>query len=386
MVIPIKALAHLSTLGMVRAKVVKVDPLAPDEDVIEEAAEVLRSGGLVAFPTETVYGLGADAFNAKAVQRIFEVKRRPPDNPLIVHVSSLDMLNRVASEVPPHVLKVLQISWPGPLTVILRRNPELPSVVSGGLDTVAVRSPAHPVALKLIEVLGRPIAAPSANLSGRPSPTRAEHVVEDLGNAIDMILDAGETFLGVESTVVDLLSPKPRILRPGPLGPEELVKIFGVDVEVPEHARGIVSEVERPLSPGMKYRHYAPNKKLILIELGRCEMEEYIDFLVRILEAHLSEGPALLASKETVHRIKGFLGDAITYITLGSRNNIYEIAKNLFNSLRELDKNNWVSVGICESFDERGIGLAIMNRLRKAATERLVCGRYVRGDTDTLEK
>ncbi len=372
--IPIKALLHLSTLGMVRAKVVKVDPLAPDEDVIEEAAEVLRSGGLVAFPTETVYGLGADAFNARAVRRVFEVKRRPPDNPLIVHVSSLNMLSRVASEVPPHVLRILQIAWPGPLTVILRRYPELPPIVSGGLDTVAVRSPAHPVALKLIEVFGGPIAAPSANLSGRPSPTRAEHVVEDLGDAIEMVLDAGETFLGVESTVVDLLSPKPRILRPGPLGPEELVKIFGVDVEVPEHVRGILSDVDRPPSPGMKYRHYAPNKKLILVELGSCGAGDYIDFLVRTLKAHLSNGPALLASKETIYHVKGFLGDAVTYITLGSRSNIYEVAKNLFNSLRELDKNDRVSVGICESFEEKGIGLAVMNRLRKAATERLVCG------------
>ena len=359
---------------MVRAKVVRVDPLVPDEEAIREAAEVLRGGGLVAFPTETVYGLGADAFNVEAVRRVFEVKRRPPDNPLIVHVSSLGMLSQVISEIPEHVLEALRVAWPGPLTVILKRNPRLPPIVSGGLGTVAVRSPAHPVALRLIEALGRPVAAPSANLSGRPSPTRAEHVIEDLGDSIEMVLDAGEVFLGVESTVVDLLSPKPRILRPGPLGPEELTKIFGVEVEVPEHARGLAGEVSEPLSPGMKYRHYAPSKRLILVESGPCGAGDYLDFLVRTLRENLSNRPALLASKETIHYVRSRLGDSIVFMPLGSRNNIYEVARNLFSSLRELDRDERVSVGICESFEERGIGLAVMNRLRKAATKRVVCG------------
>ncbi|MEM1892563.1 MAG: L-threonylcarbamoyladenylate synthase [Sulfolobales archaeon] len=358
---------------MPKAKIVQVEPLNPSEEAIREAAEILKSGGLVAFPTETVYGLGADAFNPEAVLKVFKVKRRPLDNPLIVHVSSLDMLQQVASEVPERVVKALSIAWPGPLTVVVKRKSTLPEVVSGGLDTVAVRSPAHPVALKLIEAVGRPLAAPSANIAGRPSPTRAEHVVEDLGDEIDMILDAGETFFGVESTVVDLVSPSPQILRPGPLGPEELEKIFGVKFGLPPYARGLSSYEERPPSPGMKYRHYAPSKKLVLVEKGSCDTTTYFEFLMKQLESYLKDFPALIATKETVDEVRSKLGDSLTYFTLGSRENLFEVAKNLFSTLRILDKYGRVSIAISESVEERGIGLAIMNRLRKASSERITC-------------
>ncbi len=358
---------------MPRARVVKVDPLRPDEGVIEEAAGVLRSGGLVAFPTETVYGLGADAFNTEAVYRVFRVKRRPLDNPLIVHVSSLEMLHRVATGVPDWVTRALSVAWPGPLTVVLRRSPSLPAVVSGGLDTVAVRCPAHPVALRLIEALGRPVAAPSANIAGRPSPTRAEHVVEDLGGEVDMILDAGETFFGIESTVVDVLSPRPRVLRPGPLGPEELEKVFGTRVDVPPYARGVESFAERPPSPGLKYRHYAPGRRLVLVERGSCDDSSYLEFLVRVLESRSQETPALLASNETSEEVERRLGEAVVYLKMGSRENPFEIARNLFGSLRSLDRCDRVSIAFSEAIEERGIGLAVMNRLRKASSERVVC-------------
>ncbi|MEM2207304.1 MAG: L-threonylcarbamoyladenylate synthase [Sulfolobales archaeon] len=358
---------------MPRAKIVRVEPLRPSEEVIREAAEVLKSGGLVAFPTETVYGIGADAFNSEAVLKVFKVKRRPLDNPLIVHVSSLDMLHQVAVEVPDRVVRALSIAWPGPLTVVVKRKQTLPAVVSGGLDTVAVRSPAHPVALKLIEAVGKPLAAPSANIAGRPSPTRAEHVDEDLGNEVDMILDAGETFFGVESTVVDLVSPKPQILRPGPLGPEELEKIFEVRFSLPAYARGLSSYEEKPPSPGMKYRHYAPNKKLVLVERGSCDTTSYLEFLVEQLKHSLNESPALIASRETVREVRSRFGDALTYFTLGSRENLFEVAKNLFSILRSLDKCGKVSIAFSESVDERGIGLAVMNRLRKASSDRITC-------------
>jgi len=357
---------------MARTRVLRVDPLSPDVDAIEEAVKVLRGGGLVAFPTETVYGLGADAFNVKAVLRVFEVKMRPPDNPLIVHVSGIHMLDEVATEVPEEVLRVLEIAWPGPLTVVLRRSSKLPSVVSGGLDTVAVRAPAHPVALKLIESFGRPVVAPSANLSGKPSPTTAEHVLEDLGGRVDLALDSGETFFGVESTVVDVLRDPPRVLRPGPIGPEELERLFGRPVEVPDYARGLELYSGAPPSPGLKYRHYAPEKKLVLVERGSCSDREYLDCLKELVTQLASVGVALVASSETAEELGRIPG--VEMIVLGSRRNLYEVAKNLYTSLRELDRLTEASLGVAESFEERGIGLAIMNRLRKASSRRVVCG------------
>ncbi len=357
---------------MARTRVLRVDPLNPGVEAVEEAVRVLRGGGLVAFPTETVYGLGADAFNTRAVLRVFEVKMRPPDNPLIVHVSGIHMLDEVATEVPEDVVQVLEVAWPGPLTVVLRRSSRLPSVVSGGLDTVAVRAPAHPVALKLIESFGKPVAAPSANLSGRPSPTAAEHVLEDLGGRVDLLLDAGETFFGVESTVVDVLRNPPRILRPGPLGPEELERLFGRPVEVPDYARGLELYSGAPPSPGLKYRHYSPEKKLLLVERGSCSEGEYLGYLRELVTQLTSTSVALVVSSETAEELSRIPG--VEAVILGSRSNLYEVAKNLYTSLRELDKLTEASLGIAESFEEKGIGLAIMNRLRKASSRRVICG------------
>ncbi|MEM2021675.1 MAG: L-threonylcarbamoyladenylate synthase, partial [Zestosphaera sp.] len=212
---------------MIKTKVVKVDPLRPEHLIIAEAAEVLRKGGLVAFPTETVYGLGADVFNKVAVRKIFSVKGRPTDNPLIIHIGDPDNLNMVATGISPRTYDLIRKVWPGPITLVLRRGESVPPEVTAGLTTVAVRCPAHPTALSLIRTLGSPIAAPSANLSGRPSPTSARHVIEDLSGKIEFIIDGNDTFFGVESTIVNLTTEPPTLLRPGPVGVEDLEKLLG---------------------------------------------------------------------------------------------------------------------------------------------------------------
>lgn len=256
--------------------VLKVDPLNPEIQKIREASEVIKRGGLVSFPTETVYGLGANAYDGNACLKIFQAKNRPPDNPLIVHIAELDQLFDVAVDINEKVLEIVQVIWPGPLTLILKKSSKIPKEVSAGLDTVAVRMPAHPIALQLIRESGVPIAAPSANLATRPSPTRAEDVLNDLNGRVDIIIDGGHTFFGVESTIVNVTSNPPTLLRPGPFTVEELRSFFP-DIQVPEFARGL-GEADIALAPGMKYRHYAPSKKIILIE-NRSLMRKVVDLL-----------------------------------------------------------------------------------------------------------
>ncbi len=339
-------------------KVIKVDPINPSEEDIKEAAELIVKGELVVFPTETVYGLGADATNSNAVKKIFLVKRRPIDNPIIVHVSSVEELYDVASEVPSKLIELTDRFWPGPLTFILKRKPKIVPEVSAGLETVAVRAPAHPVALSLIRLSGRPIAAPSANKSGKPSPTEAKHVLEDLGGEIPLILDAGKTFYGVESTVIDLTREPPVLLRPGAFPLEELQKILG-KILVPSFARGFSEFEGEVISPGLKYRHYAPEKPLILVE-GK----DLVSNIRELLSQYKKAG--LILSKETAH----FFKDHENLMVLGSKEKLFEVAYNLFSSLREMDKRD-VEVIIVEGIEEKGLGLAIMNRLRKAASKRI---------------
>lgn len=329
-------------------RVVKVDPLNPDRELIQLAAGLIRRGGLVAFPTETVYGLGANALSDEAARRIFEAKGRPPDNPLIVHVASLDQALEIA-EIPDRFIDRLRTMWPGPITVVVKSRRIVSRVVTAGLDTIAVRIPAHPIALGLIEASSVPVAAPSANRSGKPSPTRAEHVVEDLDGLVDLVLDGGETFLGVESTVVDLTRDPPMLLRPGPIGVEELARVFG-EVVVPESARGLAS-VEKPLSPGLKYRHYAPDTPLVLLHDPRLAL------LVADLGLH-----AVVICGLGRCPVSG--SGAVEVLDLGSTE--YEVARNLFNALRAIDKMG-VDVALAVALEERGILLAVMNRLRKAA-------------------
>ncbi len=333
-------------------KVRKVDPLNPDEAIIREASEYIKRGHLVAFPTETVYGLGADTFNGEACLRIFKAKGRPPDNPLIVHIADLSELYRVAVNIPDIALRVVRRAWPGPLTLILPKSPDVPREVTGGRNTVAVRSPAHPVALALIRSSGTPIAAPSANKSGRPSPTLAEHVIEDYAgdNDIEMILlDAGPTFFGVESTIVDMTRNPPVLLRPGPFTVEELRSLFNTDIVIPEFARGGLGEADAALAPGTKYRHYAPRTRLIVVE---CEdygslimllRDTIIDYLNKKLKI------ALLITKETANELMKYSEiNELPIIIIGYRENPYTIASSLFDSLRSLDKLN-VDLGIARA-------------------------------------
>jgi L-threonylcarbamoyladenylate synthase len=354
---------------MVVTKVFRVDPAKPSVDAVRYAARVIRDGGLVAFPTETVYGLGANAFNAKAVERIYVAKGRPLDNPIIVHICDFSQLELVASRIPEDAYRLAERLWPGPLTLLLPRDPRIPYVVTAGLETVAVRMPAHPVALELIREANVPVAAPSANLSGKPSPTRGDHVVEDLYSRVEVILDAGETLYGVESTIINLLSDPPMLLRPGAYTVEDIERILGRSIEVPEFARGL-GEAEKALAPGMKHRHYAPNTPLILVEAEDYgELQRLLDATRRAVLDYKMRGfkVAVISYAETY---KHYEGIADSVLVVGSRGNIYEVARNLFATLRTLDKLN-VDVAIMEGVEDKGLGLAVMNRVRKASTSRV---------------
>jgi len=344
---------------MKRTIVLKVNSERPEVDKIKAAAKIIREGGLVAFPTETVYGLGADALNPEAVRRIYAAKKRPLDNPIIVHISDKRDLYKLAREVPENIDELTRL-WPGPLTIILKASEAVPRETTGGLDTVAIRMPNHKVALALIRESGVPIAAPSANLAGRPSPTTAEHVKQDLNGRIDMILDAGPTRIGVESTVVDLTSNPPQILRPGGFPFEDLKRIIK-DLRLhPSVTADREVYIERPPSPGMKHRHYAPKAKLILVE-GR--MEALTDKIQELVNKYSCDGRrvGVLSTDETKHLYRA---DVVK--SLGSRNDPACMARKLFRLLREFDEEK-VDVIIAEGVPMRHLGLAVMNRLRKAS-------------------
>jgi L-threonylcarbamoyladenylate synthase len=342
---------------MPETRILRVNPTEPEREVIAEAAAVIRSGGLVAFPTETVYGLGADALNEAAVRRIFEVKGRPPDNPIIVHVADRDSVYLLASEVPRAAEELISRFWPGPLTLVLKRTELVPAVTCGGLETVAVRMPAHQVALELIREAGIPIAAPSANVSGSPSPTSAEHVLRDLGGKIEMVLDGGPAEIGVESTVIDMTIDPPELLRPGGLPLEEIEGVIG-HVRVPEPGRGLVAFTGKPRSPGMKYRHYAPRCRLILVEGDPASVRRKVAELVTGLRAQ--------GKRVGVLALDGADYPGAEIVDLGPRSDLRRVAKSLFTAIRDLDERG-VDVIVAEGVEERGLGLAIMNRLRKAS-------------------
>ncbi|MCS7117935.1 MAG: L-threonylcarbamoyladenylate synthase [Thaumarchaeota archaeon] len=340
----------------------KVDPENPAEEVIKDAAHVIGSGGLVAFPTETVYGLGADALNPDAVMRVFRVKGRPPDNPLIVHVADPDSVYLLASEVPRVADLLIERFWPGPLTLVLKRTEMVPPVTSAGLDTVAVRMPAHAVPLALIRTAGTPIAAPSANRSGSPSPTTADHVMRDLEGEIELVLDGGPTEIGVESTVLDVTVEPPEVLRPGGLPVEEIERVIG-SVRVPDWARGLERYASRPRAPGMKYRHYAPKARLVLVE-GRPQDVRYR--VQELVNEFTSKG-----IRVGVLTTDGKRYENATTVDLGPSWDLRAVARSLFSSIRALDESG-VDVVVAEGVEERGMGLAIMNRLRKASGGEIV--------------
>jgi L-threonylcarbamoyladenylate synthase len=340
------------------ARVQKVVPAAPDEAAIREAAAILTAGGLVAFPTETVYGLGADAMDARAVARIFAAKGRPADNPIIVHLADAAMLSEVVASVPARARLLISRCWPGPLTLVLPASPAVPKVTRGGLPTVAVRVPAHRVAIALIRAAGRPIAAPSANRSGRPSPTTAQHVLADLGDAIDLVLDAGPTPLGVESTVLDLTRRVPTVLRPGGVPLETLQDILG-KVSVIDPRRTGAAVLRR--SPGTRYRHYAPRADMYLVEGSGDRVGADVAAVVRSL---WSQG-LRVGVMVTVETAPAVPPGAVVRV-MGRRDDPATIAARLFAQLRELDDAGLDAI-VVEGIAERGLGRAVMDRLRRAA-------------------
>ncbi|MCM1308306.1 MAG: L-threonylcarbamoyladenylate synthase [Butyrivibrio sp.] len=335
-----------------------------DAEIIRTAAGIIKNGGLVAFPTETVYGLGGDAFDKDAASKIYAAKGRPSDNPLIVHIAKTEDLSRLCDEVPPAVYALAESFWPGPLTVIVRKNKRIPDTVTGGLDTVAVRLPNNPTAVRLIEESQTFIAAPSANLSGRPSPTSARHVTEDLAGRIDMIIDGGDIEIGLESTIVDMTGEAPVLLRPGFVTEDMLCGIVGEVLRDPALMSGVSGDV-KPKAPGMKYRHYAPRAEMTLVE---GESDAVADKIRRLADEAANGGKrvGIMASSESA----AFF-DRGEVISLGSRENIGEIAKNLFGALREFDRRK-VDIIYAEAFSREGMGNAVMNRLLKAAGHRVI--------------
>lgn len=330
---------------------------------LAEAARLLRQGEVVAFPTETVYGLGANALDPRACARIFQVKGRPADNPLIVHVASLDDARKVVREWPEGAEICAREFWPGPLTLVLPKAEGIPDTVSGGLDTVGVRMPAHPVALALIAEAGCPVAAPSANISGKPSPTEGEHVWQDLQGKIPLIIDGGKSAVGLESTVLDLSGRIPTILRPGGITLEQLRDALG-EVELDQGIGSFSPGVEPPKSPGMKYRHYAPRGEVILLKGNRIEKGEEIR---KRLRQESRKRIALICFQETLDSLPEMeLAKADVVFSLGSVNKPEEAARRLFEGLR-LSDTETIGLILAEGMPETGIGLAFMNRLQKAA-------------------
>lgn len=342
----------------------KVDTEDIDMSAIEEATSILREGNMVAFPTETVYGLGADALNADASKKIYAAKGRPSDNPLIIHVSNISQVERVVKEVPKTARKLMDTFWPGPLTIVFKKADIVPHGTTGGLDTVAVRMPNHKVALTLIEHSDIVIAAPSANTSGRPSPTTAKHVMDDLNGKISMVLDGGPVGIGIESTIVDVTSGVPTILRPGYINKKMLEEVVG-HVEIDKAILGKPDKNLKPKAPGMKYKHYAPKADFTIYEGSRDCVAEKIN---QVAETYIEQGykVGIIASDETVD-----LYTVGEIVSIGSREDEITISKNLYGVLRDFDDKQ-VDYILGESFESGELGQAIMNRLLKAAGYQVV--------------
>lgn len=349
-----------SDLNIYEVKTLKTHVFFVDKNVddlntyphILQAASYLQRGELVAFPTETVYGLGANAMSTTAVENIFVAKGRPSDNPLIVHIATKEQLHDIACDIPPVAHTLMDHFWPGPLTLILPKKEAVSPRVTAGLNTVAVRMPNHPIALALIQASGLPIAAPSANRSGRPSPTTAKHVLDDLDGRIAAIVDGGATGVGVESTVIDCTTAIPTILRPGGVTKEDIEQVIGVvDID-----RALVEKGAVPKSPGMKYTHYAPKAPLIVVNGSST-------FLQQLVNEERANGlrVGVLTTEERRHTY-----EADVVIPCGRRNDLRTVAQHLYDVLRAFDETN-VDIIYSESFPNEGMGVAIMNRLLKAA-------------------
>lgn len=346
-------------------KIFKIEDPAQNGRELAEAASILRSGGIVAFPTETVYGLGGNALLPDASRKIYAAKGRPSDNPLIVHIADMEHLRPIVTEVPQSAIRLAEVYWPGPLTMIFNKTDLVPYETSGGLDTVAVRMPSHPVAAALIRAAGGYVAAPSANLSGRPSTTNAEHVIRDLSGRIDMIIDSGESDIGLESTIVDFTEDVPVILRPGYINLAMLSEVLGEVKIDPGILDAAAEKGIRPKAPGMRYRHYAPKADLKIVEGERGQV---ISRIQELADAAAREGKrtGIMASDETVGYYRA---DVVK--DLGSVSRDEDIAHRLFDALRQFDDED-VDVIYSEAFDTPRMGQAIMNRLLKAAGHEVI--------------
>ncbi|MBQ6995069.1 MAG: threonylcarbamoyl-AMP synthase [Lachnospiraceae bacterium] len=332
-------------------------------EALREAGEIIRQGGLVAFPTETVYGLGGDALNPESSKKIYAAKGRPSDNPLIIHIADIKDLEKIVKEIPQSAYQLADVFWPGPLTMILPKSEEVPYQTTGGLNTVAVRMPSHPVALEFIREAGGYVAAPSANLSGKPSPTKAKYVVQDMDGRIDMIIDGDGVDIGLESTIVDLTGDKPMILRPGYITKEMLDIVLG-QVETDPTLFDLDSK-EAPKAPGMKYRHYAPKGELVLVEGSPEAVVSYINEQTS-LHRQQGEKTGVIGTSEMTGRY-----EADSVKIAGSREDETAIARQLYTFLREFDDED-VAYMYAESFAGTGMRQAIMNRLLKAAGHKII--------------
>ena len=340
----------------------KIDENCIDQEIMNEAGELLKNGALVAFPTETVYGLGANALDEKASAKIYAAKGRPSDNPLIIHIADMDKLAYITAEIPQAAIKLAEKFWPGPLTMVLKKSEVVPLGTTGGLNTVAVRMPSHPIALEMIRAGGGYIAAPSANTSGRPSPTLASHVADDMDGIIPMILDGGAVGIGIESTIVDLTEEIPTILRPGFITKEMLEEVVG---EV-QTDKGLEADAKTPpKAPGMKYRHYAPKAELLIVEGAEDAVIEKINALVKEKEAQ-GIVAGVIGTEETVSKYQ-----ARIVKSMGTRTDEISISSHLYGILREFDESD-AEVIYSESFEEGAMGSAIMNRLLKAAGHKII--------------
>ncbi len=334
-----------------------------DEKLLKEAGEIIRQGGLVAFPTETVYGLGGDALNKDSSRKIYAAKGRPSDNPLIIHICKFEDIYPIVSEVPVEAKKIADAFWPGPLTMILPKADKVPAETTGGLNTVAIRMPSHKAAQKLIAYSGGYVAAPSANTSGKPSPTVAKYVIEDMQGKIDAIVDGGAVGIGLESTIIDLTVSPPQILRPGYVTQEMLVKVLGevdTDVTILQADSG-----QAPKAPGMKYRHYAPKGELTIVQGSSEAVTAYMNQQAAKDRAN-GEKVGIIGTHEM---FPSYHADIVK--SVGSREDEESIARHLYSVLREFDDEGVTKI-YSEGFTSEGLGQAIMNRLLKAAGHRVV--------------
>lgn len=341
-------------------QVIKIDSKNIDKNKLKIAADALKEGKIVAFPTETVYGLGANALSPTAVEQIFKAKGRPSDNPLIVHISDKENVYELTENIPDKAAALMDKLWPGPLTLVFKKSPIIPSIITAGLNTVAVRMPEHPVARELIRLAAIPIAAPSANVSGKPSTTTAQHVLDDLDGKIEIVVDAGSSRVGLESTVLDVTVDPPMLLRPGGITPKQIEDIIG-HIDIDKTILGKADKDNVPKSPGMKYKHYAPKAHVIIVkgENINNQVKKICDLAVNKKREGKKLG--ICATDQTIDNYIGYEA-----ISMGDRDKPETIASRLFSLLREFDDRG-VEVILAESVDENGVGLAIMNRMVKAA-------------------